>query len=211
MRKAAWMSLALAVGFGGGCHAKFKREAPGLGAVRTHVVISGGPYVQLGQAQGDSLAAAVVNVVQAVKSAELAPKIAASVRIDDVNYAMQEGVRDTLGDGPPFTYTTNDAAPMLQLEVMSYGLYVPTLGAPGEFAYDVRVRIYKPDGDRVYSTRLRCATGAGDPEAVEVVFQVVNNSRALKDMSPEEIHNSFAEIARWCGTRLVIRMRRHAG
>ena len=39
-----------------GCHAKFKKHAPTLGSVNTQVLITGGPYVELGKVSGVSIA-----------------------------------------------------------------------------------------------------------------------------------------------------------
>jgi hypothetical protein len=124
---------------------------------------------------------------------------------------MQEGVAEVLGDGPPFAYTDDKAAANLQLEVLSWGLLVPYLGAPGEFYYDLRVRIYKPDGERVYKTRMHCSTAAGSPPAESLVFGTVDNVKQLEQMSDEQIQDAFDAVARWCGGQLVSKMRRHAG
>lgn len=194
-----------------GCHAKFKREAPELGAVRAQVLNTGAPYVQLGYTDGSSLVGAVVNVVQAVKSINQTERIAGAVQVQDVNTAMVKGVADTLGSGPPFAFTDAPTAPLLQIEMQDYGVYVPYLGAPGVFTYDVRTRIYKPDGERVYTAHTQCSIGLGDPSAAEVVFGVVNNVGALNDMSDAQINESFAAIGSWCGQEIVRKMRRHAG
>lgn len=201
-----------------GCHAKFKREAPTLGSVRTQVVTTGGPYVELGHvavATDNALiaaAATVVNVVQDVKGMDLADRIAGAVDVQAVNRAFNDGVAQTLQAGPPFAYTdAPDAPATLQVEVLSYGLYVPAIGAPGVFTYDIRVRIYKRDGERVYKARHSCEVGAGTPGIPETVLGVVNNFAEMKEMSDAEIQQSFATLAAYCGQTFVVRMRRHAG
>jgi hypothetical protein len=199
-----------------GCHAKFKKEAPTLGQVRTQIVVAGQPYVELGKmsVEGDGIlaaAAAVVNVVQEVKAVDQTRRIAKAVQVSDVNEEFRASLADTLGSGPPFAYTDEKDAALLQLEVLSWGLSVPYLGAPGVFTYDLRARIYKKDGDRVYSARTTCSTGAGDPTAVEQVLGVVNNVKNLKEMSDAEINDAFKAVARWCGQDFVTMMRRHAG
>lgn len=201
-----------------GCHAKFKKEAPTLGEVRVQMVTTGGPYVQLGQVdvpQENSLlavAAVAVNVAQAVRGADVAQRIEKAVNVDDVNLAFDEGVAATLDAGPPFAWTDRkDANATMQVEVLSYGLMVPYLGAPGVFTYDLRVRIYKKDGDRVYTTHHDCAVGAGTPGVGEVVLGVVDNVREIDKMSDAEINDAFATMARWCAQSFVVKMRRHAG
>lgn len=201
-----------------GCHAKFKREAPTLGEVRTQVVTTGGPYVELGQLAVATdnplanLAIAAVNISQEVKGANLAGRIAGAVDIESINRSFNDGIAQTLQAGPPFAYTDSpEANATMQVEVLSYGLYVPSLGAPGVFTYDIRVRIYKKDGDRVYTTRHQCEIGAGTPDVTEAVLGVVNNVREIDEMSDAEINQAFATMAAWCGQTFVVKMRRHAG
>ena len=194
-----------------GCHARFKREAPLLGAVRTQVVNTGSPSVQLGYTDGSSLVGAIVNVVQAVNAINQTDRIANAVQIPDVDAALVQGVADTLGSGPPFAATLAPEAPLLQLEMLDYGVYVPYLGAPGVFTFDVRTRIYRPGGERVYRARTECSIGLGDPEAAAIVFGVVNNLGALKDMTDAQINSSFVRVGSWCGEEIVRKMRKHAG
>ena len=197
------------------CHPIFKREAPTLGAVRPQVVLTGGPYVQLGHVENPNgavgLVGTVVNIVQDVKSVNLAERVERAVQIPDVNAAFVDSLVKTLGEGPPFGTTTDPKAPLLQLEVQSYGLEVPYLGAPGEFVYNLRARIYKPDGKRVYVAYFNCAIGAGDPSVPEVVFGVVNNVQTINDMTDAELNQSFLTIADYCGQQVVLKMRKHAG
>jgi hypothetical protein len=192
------------------CHPIFKREAPTLGAVRPQVVVTGGPEVSLGQMQGNGIVSTVVNVVQAANSINLAERVSKAVNIDQVNQAFVNSLVKTLGSGPPFGTTRDPKAPLLQLEVLSYGLEVPNIGAPGVFTYNLRARIYKPDGKRVYVAYFDCAIGAGDPSVPEVVFGVVNNIRTIKDMSDAELNQSFLTIADYCGQQVVLKMRKHA-
>lgn len=216
MRPLRW-SLALSLLALAGCHAKFKKEAPTLGAVRVQVLMTGGPEVNLGKMynydnDAAALVSTVVNTVQAVKEIDQTKRIAQAVQIDRVNEAMKQGLGQTLAGGPPFAYTDQENAPaLLQLEVMSYGLSVPWLGAPGEFTYDIRARIYKANGDRVYRARMECTVGAGDPDAAAVVLGVVNNVKQLKEMSDAQIQETFEVTANWCGQQWVRKMRKHAG
>ena len=208
----------------GGCHAKFKKEAPTLGAVRTQIVTTGGPYVELGkmdnptEGQGGAvealgaIAALAVNINQEVQGAKLNERISAAVNPEAVNRAFNDGVAQTLQGGPPFAYTDDPNAPAtLQIEVLSYGLNVPYIGAPGAFTYDLRVRIYKRDGDRVYKARHSCAVAAGNPGVTEQVLGVVNNIREIEEMTDAQIAEAFNTMAAYCGQQFVVKMRRHAG
>lgn len=200
-----------------GCHCKFKKHAPTLGAVGIQVVNTGGPEVHLGRMapsddQVGALISATVNTVQAVREVGQVERIAQAVDITAVNNAFERGLADALGSGPPFAYTDRSPAPaLLQLEVMSYGLTVPYLGAPGEFTYEIRARIYRRDGERVYRHRMTCSIGAGDPDATARVLGVVNNVREIDRMTDADIQEAFMVTARWCGSRWVTRLRKHAG
>lgn len=220
------ISLTLCAAVTTGCHAKFKKAVPTIDDINVQVVTTGGPYVELGKVWGTpetnnptanllmDVAAVAVNVSQEIKAIDHTTRIYNAVDIQGVNAAMTQGLGETLGGGPPFAYgSSTDTDATLQLEVLSYGLYVPYIGAPGEFTYTVRARMYRNDGtgDRVYSKTLTCEVGAGDPTAGEMVLGVVNNIRELNEMSDEEINQSFADMAYYCGTEFVVKMRRHAG
>ena len=158
------------------------------------------------------VAAIAVNVSQEIKEIDQTTRIYEAVDIYDVNDAMTMGLADTLGSGPPFAYSADSGTDAtLQLEVLSYGLYVPYIGAPGEFTYTVRARMYRDSGERVYKKTLTCEVGAGSPGAGEMVLGVVNNIRELNEMTDEQINQAFADMAHYCGTRFVVKMRRHAG
>ncbi len=204
-----------------GCHAKFKKYAPTLGEVRVQAIVTGYPYVHLGRvapppdpehAPLAAVATDVVNVVQGVRETEQTARIARAVDLLAVNEALVAGFAETLGSGPPFGFSPADqGGNLMQIEVRSWGLMVPYLGAPGEFTYDLRVRIYTEDGERVYSSSTTCTAGAGQPDAAAVVLGVVNNVAQLERMSDAEITFAFSQIAHWCGVELVRKIRAHAG
>lgn len=209
-------SLFLALALLTGCHAKFKKYASTVGTAHIQVMNTGGPFVQLGYVQTSSdnglaqLAAAVVNTVQAVKGIELSDRVAQAVQVGDVNQALTTGIVENLGSGPPFG-TDPNAPALLQLEMLSYGLFVPSLGAAGQFTYDVKIRVYTAAGKQIYKHRETCSTAAGDPEAVAVVLGVVNNVKELNEMSDAQINQAFVDVSRWCGMQIVTKMRKHAG
>ena len=192
-----------------GCHAKFKKHAGTLGEVRTEVHTTAGPSVNLGYADGDDTITAIVNVVQAAKSISQTRQMAEALDPGKVSASLDAGVAESIGSGPPFGWTDDEGAHLLQMELIDWGVSVPGLGMPGVFDFTVRTRIYKTDGERVYSARLTCVSSLGDPNVAEVVFGVVNNVGELKDMSDEELQATFESIAHGCGDQLVLKMRRH--
>jgi hypothetical protein len=198
--------LVLAAVAASGCHAKFKKYAPTLGAVNPQVVVAGDPTVQIG-----SSGSVVLDVVNGVRAVDVAEKIGRQVEIDQVNAAFSAGLDETLGSGPPFGTTDKKKAPKLQIEVTNYGLYVPEMGAQGELVYDLRVRIYTPDGERVYSTSLRCETPVDGADAISEVLGTRDNVGNVLDLRKREIQAAFDAAGDECGRELVTLMRRHAG
>lgn len=189
-----------------GCHAKFKKHAAELGAVRPQVVaVATTPSIALGES-----GSAVVDVVNGVRSVDVAEKLGRQVRLEQVNDAFQKGLADTLGDGPPFGLTSEKGAPTLQVEVVNYGLSIPEMGGPGAFVYSLRVRIYQPDGERVYSTSLSCGTGIGGADAISQVLGLRDNLGNVLDMRKKEIQEAFDAAGEQCGRDLVTLMRKHA-
>ncbi len=195
-----------------GCHAKFKKYASTLGTVKVQVINTGGPYVELGKVHDPDagLVGAAINVVQTARGIDLAPRIAAAVQTPQVNDAMVGSLVTTIGSGPPFGVAP-DSASLLQLEILSYGLYVPYLGAPGEFTYTAMATVYKQDGERIYRNTLTCTAGVGDPSTAAVVLSLVNNVKQIDQMTDAQINEVFVETARYCGTQFVTKMRKHAG
>ncbi|MEL6345373.1 MAG: hypothetical protein AAFV53_19860 [Myxococcota bacterium] len=210
--------------FATGCHGKFKRAAPYLDTATVQTVTTGGPYVDLGNIyvvpgtgseQGDllvSIAATAVNISQDVKSINQTERIAQAVDLNGINTSMTEGLAHGLAGGPPFAYVGpgGEADATLQMEVLSYGLFVPALGAPGEFTYSVRASVFDNSGDRVYRNTMTCTVGAGNPDAAAVVFGVVNNVKQLERMTDDEINEAFDNMAYYCGQQFAVTMRRHA-
>jgi hypothetical protein len=158
-------------------------------------------------------ATAVVDVVQTINEFGLADDLASRVDPEQMSQTMTQGLLETIQNGPPFELTTDPQVKhTLQIEVTSYGLTVPHLGAPGQFTFDVQARLYRGDtGKRVYSTSLSCDSAAGDPDAAEVVFNAVNNVREIDEMSDEQLQAAFNDMAYYCGTYFATQMRKHAG
>lgn len=201
---------------GTGCHARFKKNAPTLGQVDAQVIINSGPSVYLGRLDsGDSLLANVVdlavNVSQAINEVEVADRIQGAVDVSRTNEALERGFAKTLGDGPPFAYVLDNAPATVQMELVDWGMTAPFLGAQAQFDYTIRVRIYRSNGDRVYSARTQCSTGAGAPPAVSRALGLVSNIKQLETMSDADIQGAFDAVGEWCGQEIVRKMRKHAG
>lgn len=194
-----------------GCHARFKANAPTLGAVQPQIHMVTQPNVQLGGVSDGSLLGDVVNVVQSVRSVEASRKLAERVDVESANAQFEQGLVDTLGDGPPFGTTYEKGSAMLQIEVRDMGMEVYGLGAPGVFNYDLFVQIFRADGKKVYRTRVSCTTAAGAPPAVSQALWTVNNVKQLEEMTDEELQGAFDAVGYYCGGELVRKMRRHAG
>lgn len=200
---------------GPGCHAKFKKYAPTIESVDVQVLTTGGPSVYLGRLDsGEGLVADIVdtavNISQAVNEIQVGTRIASAVDIERTNAALEHGFARTLDGGPPFPYVEDGGAARVQLEVLSYGMEAPYLGAQASFKYDIRVRIYK-GAERVYSARTTCDTAAGYPSEISQALDLVNNRAQIDALTDEEIQAAFDAVAEWCGQEIVRKMRKHAG
>ena len=194
-----------------GCHHKLKAHADEIGAVRPEVVLYGPPEVELGKTDGSTLIGAVVNTVQEGRAIAPARRIREVVDRERVKSEMIAGVTETLGDGPPFAVTDAKGSALLQLEVLYWGLYVPYIGAQGEFLFDMRVKIYDPNLGKLYKSRFQCSSLAGDPPVAARIFSTVDNVRELELLSDAQIEDAFDAVSRWCGDLVVVRLRKHAG
>jgi len=203
------------------CHPRFREIAPTLGQVRVQAVVAVQPWVALGRVAPPSdpnyvsaagVATDVVNVVQGVRETDETRRIEKAVDLTAVNEALVAGFAEALGNGPPFAWSpVGDSGPLLEIELSRWGLMVPYLGAPGEFTYEIRTRIYSEDGERVYSSSTTCTTGVAEPGALEVMLGIVDEVARLDQATDAQITDVFARIARWCGQEVVRKIREDAG
>ncbi|MEN0063840.1 MAG: hypothetical protein AAGA48_16935 [Myxococcota bacterium] len=225
MLRALGLTLSLLVMVG--CHGRFKRNVGSIDDVQLQLLTTSGASAVLPRSYyvGDptpdsdaevaanvvgSVASGVFNVVQGVKEAQLREKIG-RVDIGRSNDAMLNSLASTLGGGPPFAVRgRNDSGNLLQLELVEWGLQVPSLGVQGSFTYKVRAKLFTEAGRKVYKSRLRCNIAAGDPSAVAQGLLVVNNAKQIKKMSDAELQDAFDAMAEYCGGVFVARMRQHA-
>ena len=218
------MSILLLALFG--CHAALHKEARDLHQVRVQVTVSGEPDVDLGKfdqqnqgpvsrvpSSGNAMDAQAMNAEQTADEIDLERALAHRVATPPLTEKMTQGMLDTMKSGLPFELTTDPTVKhTLQIDVTSYGLSVPYIGAAGEFVFDVRARLTRGDtGKVVYSTSLRCDTQAGDPAASAVAIEAVDHVREIERMSDEELQGAFNDMAYYCGTVFAKRMQKHAG
>lgn len=209
-----------------GCHSTFHKNAPDLHQVRVQVTMSGEPDVNLGKLDqqnqgpvsrvpqsGNMMDAQAMDAEQTASEIDLERNLARRVAPQPLTERMTQGLLDTTQDGSPFALTTDPQVKhTLQIDVTSYGLSVPYIGAPGQFVFDVQARLTRGDtGKLVYSTSLRCDTEAGDPVASAVALDAVDHVREIEKMSDEELQAAFNDMAYYCGTYFAERMRKHAG
>lgn len=153
----------------------------------------------------------VADFAQEVRGWEQAARIGDAVEVEAVNGQLVAGITETLASGASFGITEAQGTPLLQIELMEYGMHVRYLGAVGTFKYRLKARMYDESGRRIYKTRLTCHTGMRDPDLPQGALTLANNVRTLQNMTDAEINAAFAAVARHCGQQFVVKMRRHAG
>lgn len=204
--------LVLALLLLGGCNARFKKAIATMDDVKSEAYTRTRPNVQLGMLYGNDVVSAVVNTAQAVGSIAVERRIEKAVDPRHVAGALQAGLGDGLGSGPPFRLSQRPKADgLVEMSVLDWGMSVPHLGSPGVFYYRVRARVYVPSGRRIYHRRVTCSTGVGAPREVSMVLGTVNNVKQIREMSDDQIEHAFEVTAHWCGTVIAQRMRRAGG
>ena len=197
--------------FTSGCYGKFIAAAPELNTARLQVNYTTQARVELGRTADDGLLGAIVNTVQAVRSADQTRRIRQAIQPQDIHDATYQGLVDGLQDGIPFSITEDaNADAMVRLNIKRHGMFVPFLGAPGRFDYVARLKIYNRERKRIYSKRLRCWTGVGSPDSSAEILGVVNNVKQLKSMSDEEINQTFMDVSAHCGWLFAMKMKQHS-
>ena len=195
-----------------GCHTAFKKQLPNVQVVNAQAFTTTAPHVTLGNLYEDDLISRTVNTYQGIQRSRAEQRIREGLRPDGVATALVASFGDALGSGPPFSYSSASSAPAtIQMEIQSYGMEVPYIGAQGIFEFQIRVRGYLANGQAFYRSRVSCSNAGGAPRDVSVAFGTVNNVHQLEVMSDAEIQAAFDKVAEWCGWEVVRKMRRHAG
>ena len=194
-----------------GCHGKFIKAAPYLNTAKLQVNFDSEARVELGQTSGGGLLGAIVNTVQAVRSGDQTQRIRKAIQPQDLHDATYQGIVDGLQDGVPFAITESDPADvMVRVNIRRHGMFVQSLGSAGRFDFVAKLKIFDRESKRIYSKRLRCSTGVGNPSMTAEILQVVNNVKQLKSMTDEEINQTFVDIATFCGMRFATKMKQHS-
>lgn len=194
-----------------GCHARYKRLAPSIDAVRTEVAVNNGPTVTLPYVQGvsqDDPIAAVVNITQAVRSVNTAAHLGRKVDPDQVNDVFQQQFAMELA-ATPFRHDPG-AGDVLRFELVDWGLEVPTVNSPGVFNYRLRVRGYRADGSKFYRGSVNCVMDAGTSGWIEMTPFGDNNPNRIKNLTAAEVQEIFDATAADCAGWTVDQLRRQA-
>lgn len=193
-----------------GCHSTFRRALPDIQTVNAQAFTTTPPHARLGRINDPTLLSAPINSYQGIQEARVEQRLRDALEPTGVTGSLVSGFGDALGSGPPFAFTTrDDADATVQIEVLSYGMEVPWLGAQGVFEYRLRVRAYRSDGRRIYSARATCSNAVGAPRDVAAAFGTVNNTQQLERMSDAQVQSAFDKVAEWCGWEVVRKMRVH--
>lgn len=193
-----------------GCHATFKRNVGSINTVNAQSFTTAPPHVNLGNLYQNDIISLAVNTYQTLQENRAERRIREGLNPEGVTTALTSSFGDALGNGPPFGYTNgNTADATVQMEIQSYGMEVPYIGAQGVFEYRIRVRAYRADGRSIYKARTTCSNAAGAPRDVAVAFGTVNNVRQLEQMSDAQIQGAFDKVAEWCAWEVVRKMRKH--
>lgn len=203
--------LLLAIPLVVGCHARFKKHAPELGAMRAEVITVSGPNVNLGRAGGDSILALAYDISQSLREGGIAMSIAQKVDPESVNAAFLDGFSAALADGPPVAYDPSSGH-VLQFELVDWGLETYGWGSPGVFNYDLVVHGFRDDNKKIYRARFNCRTNAGAAGWVEQSpFVGANHPEKIRNLPDAEVQAIFNATAADCGRQVVRKMRYHAG
>jgi len=195
----------------GGCHGRWVKAAPGIDTAELRVNVNGDAQVELGTVDDGGLVGAIINVAQAVKSADQTQRLRNAIQKKDMKAGFYRGLSSGLGEGPPASIAdSGDTDALIVLNVRRYGMYVQNLGDPGTLDVIAKLKIYNKASERIYGKRLRCRTTFGDPALASVLFSTVNNVKQLKQMSDAEVNQTFVGIAEYCGDRFAMKMRQHA-
>jgi len=198
-----------------GCHARFQREVGNLSAVRLVPDLRVGPDVDLARAStlhagAGGVLAETYNLSQYIRENRLASIIAEKIDADQMNAAFVYGVRESLGEGPPFA-ATDGATARIDLAIVHWGL--DTTGFPNAamFTYKVRAIGTLPNGKRFYRSTHRCVGDAGEARWISSWGFGSRDAQRLEALPPSAMQETFDKAAYACGYEFAERIRLHAG
>ena len=147
-----------------GCHAKLQHSAPHLGPIKPIVSTKGASWVHLGTAPDESgVVGDVIALIQVPKAMKISQQIDHALNNEHHEQVLQNSLQLTLRENEPFSIA-NVEQPVVTLEVdvLSYGLHVDSIGQAGVFTYKTRARMIDAQGQKLYQRRHRHAASEND-------------------------------------------------
>jgi hypothetical protein len=146
-----------------------------------------------------------------IREGRLSAIISEKLDAEGVSAAFVYGLREGLGNGPPFAETDGAEAKLI-LEVVDWGLDVSSNPFPAVFTYKIRVRGVKADGTRFYRASFRCTGDAGEAKWIDGYgWTSSRDERDLEALPAARIQETFDKAAYTCGQELAGQLRFHAG
>ena len=147
----------------------------------------------------------------AVRTQLVVTRGARAVDAEVVRGGLERGLRETLGDGPPYGLTGAPDAPLLSVEVRDVNLAPARARRAGTLDMTLRVELYDPDGARLYHTQHSCEHPLGAPRDANPALYVANGIKQRPGQSPDAVAAQTAALAYACGADVVAQLRRQAG
>ena len=200
------------------CHGRFKRFAADADIVHLEAVVSStavvhlseGAYNQTGTV-AEALVDAAVTASAQVASGEVRGRLEAVLRPEDIGKLVQSDATELIGNGPPFAASGDPPDGTIQIDVVSYGIR-QSGGGPAFFA-NYRVRGYRSDnGKKMYKASAACQDNAF--YTVSTPANIVGTAVTighLQSMSDEELRQAVENVVKRCTSRVVAKIRKHAG
>ena len=203
--------VAMAVVLAGlmGCGTSLKQAASTLDEVRAEVVADGLPSVHLGVLEGTT--GPVEGMVNGVKMLVASKAVAKAIDVEGISQAFVDGLTEGLADGEPFGIGSSAGAPILEVEILDLGLDLPSAGADGLFAYDVRVTLRDRQGNRLYRDRRSCEMPVGDPAALEQALLGSGGFQRPEGTPAQALQQAFEQVARSCAAEVADDLQRRSG
>ncbi|MEZ4318538.1 MAG: hypothetical protein R3F61_13580 [Myxococcota bacterium] len=208
-------SLLLLVVLLSGCHGRFRRSVDSLSEVRLAPDTRVEPDVDLGRIYTadpgvGGMMADSYNLSQMLRENRMSAIVTEKLDPDQVSSAFAFGIRERLGDGPPFA-AVDQADARIELNVVDWGLSAGGYPFPAMFTYKVRARGVRSDGTRFYRATFRCTGDAGEARWIDAFGFGTANARGLETLPAEVVQETFDKAAFQCGHQFAEKLRYHAG
>ena len=137
--------------------------------------------------------------------------VAKAIDVDGISQAFVDGLAEGLANGEPFGIGSSTGAPVLEVEILDLGLDLPSTGADGLFAYDVRATRRDRQGNRLYRDRRTCELPVGDPAAIEQALLGSGGFLRPADTPAQALQRAFEQVARACAAEVADDLQRRSG